>query len=445
MQFNSKYFNVLLLLFIPLFGFTKLKEKNTLSIESNCLQIHTTWIKEAFVLTKNSVGFSAPISARAYAYFSVGMYESNVEFTKSLQSLTNQLNGYHRKTFKQKHKKYNWPLISNSVDFEVLSYLYRTMPPSNAKHIQIIQDSISKQFASNYSSEINNRSLLYAKSIAKEIIDWSKLDGADEAFFNNYPSDYIPPKCASCWSKTTPGYQPALLPNWGKTKSILPNSITTVSDIQLIPFESDSNSALYKDALGIIAVSKSKNSEYERIAEYWDDAPGYTGTPSGHFFNMTLHIVEQQKITLDTALELYVKLGISLNEAFINCWRLKYAFNFIRPITYIHRFIDPQFNSLIASPSFPEFPSGHSFQSGAGSEVLKSIFTDKISFIDSTNFNRTDIDGTPQRFNSFSEMAEEISISRYYGGIHFRQTLDISLQYGKKIGLFVVKELKCRK
>lgn len=445
MEFNKKYLHILILSFFPFLSFATKTNKKVNSIELNCQEIHSTWIKQAFILTKNSVGFSAPISARAYAYFSIGMYESNVELTKNLQSISNQLNGYHRLTFKSKHKKYNWALIANTVDYQMLSYLYRTMPPANSKNSLLIHDSITNIYSKQFSKEVNNRSLEYAKSIAKEIIEWSKLDGADEAFFNNYPADYTPPKCASCWSKTTPGYQPALLPYWGKTKSILPNSITGVADIQLIPFSTDTCSALYKDALGIIAVSKSKNSEYERIAEYWDDAPGYTGTPSGHFFNMTLHIVEQQKIDLETSLELYLKLGISLNEAFINCWRLKYAYNFIRPITYIHRFIDPQFNSLIASPSFPEFPSGHSFQSGAGSEVLKSIFTDKISFIDSTNFKRTDIDGTPQRFNSFSEMAEEISISRYYGGIHFRQTLDVSLQYGKKIGLFVVKELKCRK
>lgn len=443
MKIKAFFLYLFLIFFYSKTVISQTKEKK--SVESKCLEIHSIWLKESFTLTKNSVGFSAPISARAYAYFSIGMYESCVENSSVLQSLTGQLNGFNRLTWKEKDKQYNWVLISNLVDFQMVSYLYRTMPPANLKRITEIKDSIIKIESKKLSKKIIEISFDYALKLSKEIIEWSKLDGADEAFKNNYPLDYIAPQCPSCWTKTTPGYQPALLPYWGKTRSILSNSDNAVKEIQLIPFSKDSNSALYKDAMGIIELTKSKNPVYEQIAEYWDDAPGYTGTPSGHFFNLTRELVGQRNSSLDEAMEVYVKLGIALNEAFINCWRLKYIYNFIRPITYIHRFIDPQFNSLIASPSFPEFPSGHSFQSGAGSEVLKSFFTDNITLIDSTNVSRTDIDGSPKTFLSFSQMAEEISISRYYGGIHFKQTLDISLDYGKKIGIYVVNGLKCKK
>jgi hypothetical protein len=443
LKFKAFFLFLFFVCFYSKNAFSQSKIQQT--VDSKCLNIHSIWLKESFTLTKNSVGFSAPISARAYAYFSIGMYESCVENSQILQSLTGQLNGFNRLTWKEKDKQYNWSLISNMVDFQMVSYLYRTMPPANLKRITEVKDSIIKIESKKLPQKTIEISLEYAMKLSKEIIDWSKLDGADEAFKNNYPLDYSAPQCPSCWTKTTPGYQPALLPYWGKTRSIIPNSEVAVKEIQLIPFSKDTNSALYKDAMGIIEVTKSNNPIYEQIAEYWDDAPGYTGTPSGHFFNLTRELVAQQNSTLDKAMEVYVKLGIALNEAFINCWRLKYIYNFIRPITYIHRFIDPQFNSLIASPSFPEFPSGHSFQSGAGSEVLKSIFTDNIAFIDSTNVSRTDIDGSPKTFSSFSQMAEEISISRYYGGIHFKQSLDISLDFGKKIGVYVVKGLKCRK
>lgn len=103
-----KYLSFLILLIFPFLGFSKMAIKKVNPIESNCQEIHSTWIKQAFILTKNSVGFSAPISARAYAYFSIAMYESNVELTKNLQSISNQLNGYHRLTFKSKNKKLPW-------------------------------------------------------------------------------------------------------------------------------------------------------------------------------------------------------------------------------------------------------------------------------------------------------------------------------------------------
>ena len=143
-------------------------------------------------------------------------------------------------------------------------------------------------------------------------------------------------------------------------------------------------------------------------------------------------------------IELYTKLGIALNDVVIEAWRLKYKYNLIRPITYIQRYIRKDFNTAIVTPPFPEFPSGHSFQSVAGSEVLKDIFGNNLAFCDSTNVTRNDIDGSPRRYANFTEMSEEMSISRFYGGIHYKHTLDVSLAYGRKIGVNTLNSISLR-
>jgi len=48
--------------------------------------------------------------------------------------------------------------------------------------------------------------------------------------------------------------------------------------------------------------------------------------------------------------------------------------------------------------------------------------------------NRTDIDGSPRSFNSFYEFADEASISRLYGGIHYRAGIDLGLEQGIEVG-----------
>lgn len=419
--------------------------KSLPDVKSNCLEIHHIWLKEAFHLTKNCVGFTAPVSGRAYGYFSIGMYESSVEITPDLQSLTGQLDGYQRKSWKENTDDLNWLLVANTVDYELLNYFFRNMPPSNRKHMNMIYDSIQKSILKMYSKKVNRKSCEYGKEIATEIIEWSKLDGGDEAFNENFPESYIPPSCESCWVKTTPGYLPSLLPYWGTNKQLLKESHLEVEKCKVFNFSKDSSSFMFQEAMMVLDNSKDNNPKYEILAEYWDDGAGYSGTPSGHFFTIANQLVIREKLDLDRALELYVKLGVAVNEAFISAFRLKYKFNFIRPITYIHRNIDPQFNTRIASPPFPEFPSGHSFQSGAATEVMKSIFSDSISITDSTNYSRTDIDGTPRTYSSLTEMSEEISISRLYGGIHFKESLDVSLAYGRKIGIYVAQQLKCRK
>ena len=406
-----------------------------------CLDIHHRWMEEAYVLTKNCVGFSAPVSGRAYGYFSIGMYESAVEMIPELNSLSSQLDGYNRRTWSEKKEKLNWQLVSNSVDYEMLCYLYRGMPPANLQRLDQINDSIRKRYGKCFS---NRRSIEYGKRIAQEIIMWSKTDGGDMGFENNYPDSFIPPTGISKWTKTTPGYLPSLLPYWGGNRPFLKGSAAETVNCKLFEFSIDSTSFMYKEALLVLENSKLTDPKFERIAEYWDDGAGYSGTPSGHFFTMAMELVKKESQPLDVALELYVKLGVAVNEAFIEAFKLKYTYNFIRPITYIQRYIDPSFNTRIASPPFPEFPSGHSFQSGAATEVMKSIFGDKIEIIDSTHANRTDIDGSPRTYFSLTEMSEEISISRLYGGIHFKESLDVSLFFGRKIGQFVSSTLNCR-
>lgn len=413
--------------------------------KENCLEIHHQWLEEAYVLTKNCVGFSAPVSGRAYGYFSIGMYEGNVEIVPELRSLTGQLDGYNREVWAEDVERLNWRLVVNSVDFEMLNYLYRNMPPSNQLRIDYINDSIQKLFGKKISCRIEKESIAYGRQIAMEIIEWSKLDGADSAFDDNFPESFEPPQCVSCWTKTTPGYLPSLLPYWGQNKRFLTGSQLIAEECKPFEFSTDSSSFMYKQALAVLENSKDNDPKYELIAEYWDDGAGYSGTPSGHFFTMSKQLVVKEGLSLDKALELYVKLGVAVNEAFLSAFALKYKYNFIRPITYIQRYVNSKFNTRIASPPFPEFPSGHSFQSGAATEIMKSIFPDESTIIDSTNFGRTDIDGTPRKYSSITEMSEEISISRLYGGIHFRESLDVSLAYGRKIGVYVAKKLKCRK
>ena len=45
-------------------------------------------------------------------------------------------------------------------------------------------------------------------------------------------------------------------------------------------------------------------------------------------------------------------------------------------------------------------------------------------------------------FASFSEAALEASMSRLYGGIHFRDAIEQGIWQGKQVGQFVTNQLK---
>jgi hypothetical protein len=46
-----------------------------------------------------------------------------------------------------------------------------------------------------------------------------------------------------------------------------------------------------------------------------------------------------------------------------------------------------------------------------------------------------------RHFNSFNEAAAEVSISRFYGGIHYKFSVDIGAEQGNKLGNFIVGKL----
>ena len=166
-----------------------------------------------------------------------------------------------------------------------------------------------------------------------------------------------------------------------------------------------------------------------------------SGCKISPFFEIA-QLAKKYNFELGKTLHLYAALGISINDAFIACWKGKYKFNLIRPITYIQKYISPNFNTLIPTPPFPEFPSGHSMQSGAAGEIYKYFLTDTIKITDYSNQYRVDIYGKSREFDNVSEMVSEISKSRFYGGIHYMNTLNLSVDYGKLIGQNITTNIK---
>jgi hypothetical protein len=132
--------------------------------------------------------------------------------------------------------------------------------------------------------------------------------------------------------------------------------------------------------------------------------------------------------------------------------RQKYQWNFWRPIDAIRLAdtdgnpateADPDWKPLfdpstpttpaLATPNFPDHPSGHGCISGAILNTMREFFrTDKIEF-DAVS---TRFPGTPaqtRHFDRFSDALKEIIDARVWGGIHFR-TADVQgAVIGKKV------------
>ena len=179
-------------------------------------------------------------------------------------------------------------------------------------------------------------------------------------------------------------------------------------------------------------VSQSLTDEQKAIATFWDDAPnGKYLTVFGHWFSIFKQVIEIEKPELMKAAEAYLRLGITLNEAGISCWKAKYTYNLLRPVTYIRNYLgDPNWSSFISTPPHPEYSAAHATLSGSAGYALELAFGKNYHFTD----HSYDLLGmSPRSYGSFEMAAREAGLSRLYGGIHYRPSIETGITQGKKV------------
>jgi hypothetical protein len=158
-------------------------------------------------------------------------------------------------------------------------------------------------------------------------------------------------------------------------------------------------------------------------------------TPPGHWMSILSQVLLRDDVPLEESVDILARLGIAEADAFIGCWHTKYEYDLVRPVTYIRRVIDPKWETLINTPPFPEYTSGHSVASGAAATVLTAFFGENFAFDDVTG----SADGLkPRKFAGFWDAANQAGISRLYGGIHYRAAIDNGLEQGRCIGVHAV-------
>jgi membrane-associated phospholipid phosphatase len=190
--------------------------------------------------------------------------------------------------------------------------------------------------------------------------------------------------------------------------------------------------------------STNRTPEQTAIARFWSDF-SYTVTPPGHWNQIAQNVVTNRQTSLLESARLFALLNIAMADAGIIAWDAKYVYNFWRPVTAIQEADtdgnadtepDANWTSLLNTPPFPEYISGHSTFSSAAATVLTSFCgTDQVSFTVGSDA----LPGVFRSYNSFAAAAEEIGLSRIYGGIHFLSADLDGLEAGHRLGNYVLQ------
>ena len=392
--------------------------------------------------------FAPPISARIYAYSSIAAYEALVPGYPEYQSLAGQLNGLQPGPQPEAGKEYCYPLASVNAMLTMGKQLV-----FSEGDVQELEETLYQEFSNmNMPQDVYDRSMAYGDAVAKHILAWSKKDNYAQT--RSMPKFTIQSELPSRWIPTPPAYADALEPHWNKIRPWVIDSANQFICAAPIAFSDQKGSDFYKEALEIYEIGKNISPAQDSTAWYWDDNPfklEVSGhfmfgrkkiSPGGHWMSIASHANRKAGADIMKSTATYVMVSCSLADAFIACWNAKYAYNLIRPESYINKYIDPDWHPLIQTPPFPEHPSGHSTISAAAASALTSIYGDNFAFSDSTEM---EFGIPPRHFNSFMEASREAGMSRMYGGIHYRTGNLSGIKTGSEIGQYITQRLHTRK
>jgi membrane-associated phospholipid phosphatase len=379
--------------------------------------IAQSWYNLALTLVQQTPSHTPPIAARSFAYMGITLYESLVGEMQHNHSLVGQLTELNSIPQRTNGNSYEATTTANAALARIVRALFSNVSASNMSKIDALESTNQQLHVKQTSQEIFKRSQDYGRAVADAVFSWSQTDGGDQAFLNNFPTDYIPPTGIDKWIPTPPAHLSAMLPYWGNNRVMVPADNAGPVDPPNPPTFSTAPGSFFSDyAREVYNTVLNLTAEQNTIALYWADA-GNTFTPPGHNVAITLQVIRNNDFNLYEAAVLLAKVGIALNDGGIVCWRAKYIHNLIRPITYIQEYIDPTWNTLIPTPPFPTYTSGHSTFSGATAGILTADIGGQVPFTDSS---KVSYGFSPRSFNYFNAYAQEAAISRLYGGIHYR-------------------------
>lgn len=207
--------------------------------------------------------------------------------------------------------------------------------------------------------------------------------------------------------------EPGLDPDWGAVAPWVAANAAIV-----IPPPPAPGSPAWQAALDELrATSAALTDAQVRVAVRW--AGGASGGVPPLLWNrIARDALAADGIAPGPALEILSLMHRAMADVGIVVWRAKYAYGGMRPWQ-----ADPTIAMPVLVPPFPSYPSGHSAFSWAAARVLGACL--------------------PARAAEFDALAGEASLSRLYGGLHWRFDLDAGQAAGEAAAAAVLADRGC--
>lgn len=202
-----------------------------------------------------------------------------------------------------------------------------------------------------------------------------------------------------------------------------------------------------------------RTADQTELTFFWAYDRPDTFRPFGQLIEIAQEVAMREGNTIADNARLFLQLSTALADSAITAWDAKYTYYQPRPNDVIagridevtglpvvplaatdsrpETIADTEWQSLLPTPPFPDYISGHSTFGGAFGAVMTDFFGDNYEFTAVSQ----ELIGTTRTFSSFNEAGFEDAISRLYGGVHVREAIVDAVATGQAIANYVVNNI----
>ncbi|WP_332826172.1 DUF3455 domain-containing protein [Ramlibacter sp.] len=185
--------------------------------------------------------------------------------------------------------------------------------------------------------------------------------------------------------------------------------------------------------------STQRSAQQTEVARFWE----YSLPPI--YSAVVRSVAQAPGRTVAQNARLLAAASQAMDDALIAVMDAKYHYGFWRPVTAIRNGdrddhpgtgMDAGWTPLIDNPGHPEYPSAHSILAGAVGTLLKAeVGRGRMPELSTTS---PTANGATRRWSTVEAFMQEVADARVWEGIHFRTSVEVGLDMGKRIGALAV-------
>ena len=270
---------------------------------------------------------------------------------------------------------------------EVLNDLF---PAGRAQVEERLQGALGAARANGAARGAIERSLALGRVAGQAAVRHGQRDGSDRVWTGTIPT-------GDCkWTGANP-----LLPMAGTWRTWV---TTSGAEFQPEPPYACGSPQDLADVDEVVQIAAQRTTGQIAIVHKWADR-----SPPAIWNDLAAEHIRDARLGAVEAARLQAWMNMAIFDGFVSCWRSKYEYWMARPVMR-----SPGLTTVVPTPNFPSYTSGHSTVSAAAATVLGEAF--------------------PADAGEFLAEAQEAAISRLWGGIHFRHDNEAGFVVGVAIG-----------